>query len=144
MILRIHIPGNPWAGAINRRDRAAVTRDGKPYNRKQARFTAYQAEVAFWARSAVNAQRWRRIQGAAHTWLVLPVPDRRRRDLDGPIKAIMDGLTDGGVWVDDCQVVRLIVDKVEHGAGALVHVREVPGVVPGKGAGGSRTRRRSA
>jgi Holliday junction resolvase RusA-like endonuclease len=148
VILRIHIPGNPWAGAINRRDRAGVSKSGKPYNRKQKGFKAYQETVAIWAQSAVNARHWPRLDGPAQVWIVLLVPDNRRRDLDGPIKAIMDGLTDGCVWADDSQVCRLIVDKVrgEPGARVLVRPAEVPGVVPGQGAGAGskRTRRRSA
>lgn len=102
--LLVEVPGNPWAGAINRRDRAAVSSLGKPYNRKQAGFAAYQASVALWARSAVNAQRWPRLDREAEIWITLWVPDRRRRDIDGPIKAIMDGLTDGRVWADDSLV----------------------------------------
>jgi Holliday junction resolvase RusA-like endonuclease len=141
VILRIHIPGNPWAGAINRRDRAGVKRDGTLFNRKQAGFKAYQDAVALWARSAANAQGWRTITGAAHVWIVLRVSDRRRRDVDGPIKAILDGLTAGRVWADDSQAVRIIVDKVEGEPSARVLVREVPGVVPGSGAGGLTRRR---
>lgn len=99
--LLVEVPGNPWAGAINRRDRAGVTSDGRLYNRKQAGFKAYQATVALWARSAVNAQRWRRLDREAEVWITLWVPDRRRRDIDGPIKAILDGLTDAHVWADD-------------------------------------------
>ena len=102
--LVVEVPGNPWAGAINRRDRAAVSSRGKPYNRKQAGFKAYQAEVALWARMAARAQGWLRLTVEAEVWITLWVPDRRRRDIDGPIKAILDGMTDGGVWVDDSQV----------------------------------------
>lgn len=110
--LVIEAPGSPWTGAINRRDRAAVSKSGKPYNRKLAGYAAYQASVAAWARAAARAQGWSCLGGPAQVWIVLTVPDRRRRDLDGPVKAILDGLTDGGVWDDDSQVQRMIVDKV--------------------------------
>ena len=35
-------------------------------------------------------------------------PDRRRRDIDGPIKAVLDAITEACVaWTDDSQVVDL-------------------------------------
>lgn len=123
MRLVVEVPGNPWAGAINRRDRAAVSKRGRVYNRKLPGFAAYQAGVALWARSAARAQGWTTLDGPAQAWIVLLAPDRRRRDLDGPIKAILDGLTDGGVWTDDSLVRRLVVDKAQGDPGARVVVR---------------------
>jgi crossover junction endodeoxyribonuclease RusA len=34
-------------------------------------------------------------------------PDNRRRDLDNLLKAILDGCTHAGVWVDDSNIVDL-------------------------------------
>ena len=34
-------------------------------------------------------------------------PDKRRRDLDNLLKAILDGCTHAGVWVDDSNIVDL-------------------------------------
>lgn len=40
-------------------------------------------------------------------------PDRRRRDIDGPIKAVLDAITESCVaWADDSQVVDLGVKLV--------------------------------
>lgn len=38
-------------------------------------------------------------------------PDRRRRDIDGPVKPILDALVDAGWFDDDSQVEKLAVQK---------------------------------
>jgi Holliday junction resolvase RusA-like endonuclease len=40
-------------------------------------------------------------------------PDRRRRDLDNSIKALLDALQHGGAYLDDSQIVRLVITKRE-------------------------------
>jgi len=123
--LVIHVPGNPWQGAVNRRDRAAVSRSGKPYNRKQPGFRAYQDRVAQSAQQASVAQRVAFGSELVRVWITLGVPDRRCRDLDGPVKAILDGLTQGGVWDDDAQVWDMRVRKVLGQQRATVVVRRL-------------------
>ncbi len=61
-------------------------------------------------------------------------PDRRRRDIDNPIKALLDAMTHAGIWRDDSQIKKLtvemmpkirgramvsvgVIEKQEHGAG---------------------------
>ena len=45
---------------------------------------------------------------------VLLVPgDRRRRDVDNPIKPLLDALTHAGAWGDDSQVARLLVERAD-------------------------------
>ena len=109
--LLVTIPGNPWQGRINARDRAAVRRDGTPYNRKRPGFAAYQRTVELAALQARRAQQVAFGTLRVEVWLTLYVPDERRRDLDGPVKALLDGLTDAGVWADDSQVWALHVRK---------------------------------
>ncbi len=43
--------------------------------------------------------------------IVAFMPDKRRRDLDNVLKAILDGLTHSGVWADDSQVVDLRIRR---------------------------------
>jgi Holliday junction resolvase RusA-like endonuclease len=43
--------------------------------------------------------------GAAREW------SERKPDVDNVAKAVLDALTDAGVWGDDAQVVRLVVDR---------------------------------
>ena len=39
------------------------------------------------------------------------MPDRRKRDLDNILKALLDALTHAGVWADDSQIVDLRIRK---------------------------------
>lgn len=42
--------------------------------------------------------------------VMLYPPDKRLRDLDNYLKAALDSLTHAGVWMDDKQIKRLIVE----------------------------------
>lgn len=47
-------------------------------------------------------------------------------DLDNALKAVMDALTDAGVWRDDCRVCDLVVSKVyADRPGAEIEIEEV-------------------
>lgn len=48
------------------------------------------------------------------------MPDRRKRDLDNLPKAVLDGLTHAGVWVDDSQVDDLRVWRSDRMDGCVV------------------------
>jgi hypothetical protein len=39
-------------------------------------------------------------------------PDRRRRDVDNSLKALLDSMQFGGAYIDDSQIVRLTVEKL--------------------------------
>lgn len=56
--------------------------------------------------------------------LIFTMPDKRRRDLDNYFKAVLDLLTDGGVYKDDSQVVSIhaIKEEVEKPGGVKVLV----------------------
>lgn len=43
--------------------------------------------------------------------LTLTPPDRRRRDVDNCLKAVLDALTQAGVWRDDAQIDRLSIER---------------------------------
>lgn len=53
------------------------------------------------------------------------MPDRRRRDLDGIPKALLDSLT-GLAWVDDEQIDKLTIERVKVGkpGGVFLTIRE--------------------
>jgi len=38
-------------------------------------------------------------------------PDKRKRDLDNVLKAILDSVTKAGVWNDDSQIDRLLIER---------------------------------
>lgn len=47
---------------------------------------------------------------AAAVEIILFPPDQRRRDLDNYNKALFDALTHAGVWEDDSQVKKMLVE----------------------------------
>ena len=68
-----------------------------------------------------------RVHGPSWVRLIIPVPDRRRRDpanLTPLTKASVDGLVDAGVWIDDTP------DYVETLEPRLVHTVMPKGIAP--------------
>lgn len=64
---------------------------------------------------------------SGNVWVrvALYMPDKRKRDIDGPIKALLDAMTHSRVWGDDSQVRKLYIDHmgVESPGRVLVTVR---------------------
>ena len=46
-------------------------------------------------------------------------PDKRRRDLDNLLKALLDSLTAAGVWIDDSQIADLRIRKSDKVGGCV-------------------------
>lgn len=68
-----------------------------------------------------------RVHGCSFVRLIIPVPDRRRRDpgnLTPLTKACVDGLVDAGIWPDDT------AEYVETLEPRLVHIPRSKGIVP--------------
>lgn len=59
--------------------------------------------------SAARLQEISRLEGPLKVTLWLHPPDRRRRDIDNPIKPLLDALTHAGAWSDDSQIRELHV-----------------------------------
>lgn len=57
------------------------------------------------------------------------MPDRRKRDIDNPNKAILDAMTHAGVWKDDSQIkdLRIIHRGVEAPGRVVVTVSQIQG-----------------
>jgi Holliday junction resolvase RusA-like endonuclease len=102
--LLVTIEGNPWAGRVN-------VRTGMAWSSRRREAKAYLEQVRLAALQARRAQRVAYGAQRVEVWLTLYVPDLRRRDVDGPVKAILDGLTAAGVWADDAHVWTLHVRK---------------------------------
>jgi len=69
----------------------------------------------------------RPLVGALNLELELYPPDRRRRDADNAMKALLDALAHAGVYQDDSQIMHLEVWKLPPVAGgkAVVHLEEL-------------------
>lgn len=59
--------------------------------------------------AAARLQEIARLEGPLKVTLWLHPPDRRRRDIDNPIKPLLDALTHAGAWSDDSQIRELHV-----------------------------------
>lgn len=90
---------------------------------------------------APHAQRWHKeawailrgtwrgkpMRGEVAVLVVLHPPDRRRRDLDNILKAVLDALVHAGVLQDDSQVAELhaVRREARRPGGVLVRVEEL-------------------
>lgn len=50
--------------------------------------------------------------GTVHLHLTLRPPDKRKRDIDNPLKALLDALTMARVWDDDSQIKGLSIEML--------------------------------
>lgn len=69
----------------------------------------------------------RRLTGRLSVTVELFPPDRRRRDIDNYIKALLDAITHAGVWEDDSQIDCISVFRCSRVAGGktIVEIEEI-------------------
>lgn len=94
--------------------------DGRTLVSKRGR--AYRREVAL----LLLAARVRPLAGPVELTIVIRPPDRRRRDVDNVLKALLDALAHGGAFVDDSQVARLTIERGDPLAGGAALVLVEP------------------
>lgn len=92
----------PYPPSVNNywrywRNRACLTAKAKRYRR----------DVVL----AMREQKVIQLQGEIELGITLFPPDRRRRDIDNALKALLDSLAYGGLYEDDSQITRLCVEK---------------------------------
>lgn len=94
----------PWPPSVNRYWRNIK---GRTLVSKEAR--DYKALVK------ILALTWKRpcLTGRLSVSIQAYPPDRRRRDLDNIFKAIADSLQDAGLFVDDSQIDRLMIERMD-------------------------------
>lgn len=120
--LALTVPGRPPAKANNYR----IVRIGR-YHRlvPTPEVTAYEQLVALKAREAAGERPLPLFLGRVEVAIVWHRGDNRRKDIDNIGKAIMDGLTKGGVWRDDSQVEHLHKLTVRDAPGAAAEWVEI-------------------
>lgn len=99
----------PWPPALNRyyrsvtiagRARVLISREGRGYQQAVAESCLIQrAPRGLSMRLCVSIAAF--------------PPDRRRRDLDGMLKALLDAITKAGVWADDSLIDALAITRGE-------------------------------
>ena len=63
------------------------------------------------------------VQGRLSVEMYACPPDRRVRDLDNIPKAALDALTHAGVWADDGQIDRLLIERAPVEKGGRLRIR---------------------
>lgn len=79
--------------------------------------------------SLIHRKRIKTLEGDLIVDIKLTPPDRRRRDVDNSLKALLDAMQFGGAYFDDSQIVRLAIEKLPPDPGnghAAVFVQPVP------------------
>lgn len=92
--------------------RTLISREGRRF---RARVAAH-----------LSMRRVPRIDGALEVHVTVHPPDRRRRDLDNAMKALLDALAHGGVYEDDGQIDRLEIVRADVVPDGKVVVRIAP------------------
>jgi Holliday junction resolvase RusA-like endonuclease len=110
-MLQIELPYPPSVNHYWRRvgTRTLISREGRRF---RARVVA-----------ALAARQIKPLPGPLAVEVEVYPPDRRRRDLDNVLKALLDALEHGGAYADDAQIVRLTLVKGESVAGGHTTVR---------------------
>ena len=63
-----------------------------------------------------------RLEGRLSVEITVHPPDKRRRDIDNVVKPILDALQYAGLYDDDSQIDRLLVQRSEQVAGGNITV----------------------
>lgn len=114
-MLKIELPWPPSVNSYWRtfQGRMLISKDGRAYRKAvQDAVTLNLANKHWEGQLKVEVEAFR--------------PDNRKRDLDNLLKAILDGLAHGGVYLDDSQIVDLrIFWAVDKGGKVVVSIEEI-------------------
>ena len=110
-MLEFELPYPPSVNHYYRRvgPRTLISREGRRYRESVA---STLAELGV-----------RRMEGPLAMEVELFPPDRRRRDIDNTMKALLDSLQHGGAYRDDSQVWKLTIERRRCVPGGAVIVR---------------------
>jgi len=94
--------------------RTLISAKGRAYKNAVAR-------LVLWNHAA------KKLQGRLAVQVILHPPDRRKRDIDNSMKALLDSMQVAGVYLDDSQIDRLVIERgaVEKGGAVIVTIKEI-------------------
>jgi crossover junction endodeoxyribonuclease RusA len=80
-----------------------------------------------WVKVLIHqAKIYKPMEGRLHMVVKLYPPDKRKRDIDNVLKALLDAIAKGGLMVDDNQVKKLDIEMMDSIEGAVeVYVQEI-------------------
>lgn len=113
-MMTLELPFPPSVNHLWRRvgHRTVLSRDGREFRHSVL--------------DVLSARGMRPIAGRLAVTIDVHPPDRRRRDLDNALKALLDALQHGGAYHDDAQIDDLHIRRCECVPGGRVYVRLVP------------------
>lgn len=106
LILSLRVPYPPsvnhyWRNiTIKGQARTLISEAGRNYRH------AVEAAVVDARATAIVGPDWR-----IAVYILLKMPDRRRRDLDNALKSLLDSMTHALVWRDDSQIDLLTIER---------------------------------
>lgn len=113
-MIELELPYPPSLNHFKKVGRIIRTKRGKTYQQridtpetKAFYLRVWQTVVAMRSHKAVRFDD----RAILEVTLWLHPPDKRKRDVDNPCKVILDSLQKAGVYSDDFQIARLIVER---------------------------------
>ena len=101
---------------IKGRPRILISKKGREYREKIATYVLER-------RLSAHPSKWIETQkGMLEMWIGFYPPDKRKRDIDNGIKALLDSMEKASVYEDDSQIKKLIVAMHEPVKGGRVDV----------------------
>lgn len=113
-MIELELPYPPSVNNYKRVGRTVTTKNGKSYqqrvNTDQTKLFYYEVWLVIKKLKALKTISMP-IQDEISVEVSLYAPDTRKRDIDNPIKALLDGLVKGGLLQDDSQISRLSIER---------------------------------
>jgi|SRR5271156_4451649 len=107
----------PWPPSVNhykRIGRTIATKNGKMYqqrvNSKETVGFYYEVWLKIHAYKGIKRINMP-LESTISMEVYLHPPDNRKRDIDNPIKVLLDSLVRGGLLKDDSQISRLLIER---------------------------------
>jgi crossover junction endodeoxyribonuclease RusA len=116
MEIELELPYPESVNHYKKAGRLVRTKSGKLYQQRVNTDATKQFYRDVWVKICAlkaTTANWRPLQStiALEVSLSLYPPDKRRRDIDNPVKLILDSLQRGGLIADDYNIARLLIER---------------------------------